>query len=718
MIRRIVVLSLLTVSLGARAPVVGSMPGAAADGLTPGTRVLLDAHNSYPEGGRWADRIDRALSTGTPLAIEQDLLWYRDPATGIPRSIVSHGEPFTGREPGMREYFFERIRPIVERALQENRRDDWPIITLNLDFKSDEPEHHAAVWKLLGEYESWLCTAPRGAAIRRRRAADAAGAGARPDRRAGHPAAGLLRRHPAGRHAAPVWRGASDARWHARPQDQLPALVEQLVDPDRAGRAAQGRGMDAGRRAAADDRRPCGARRRAVDPLLHAGWLRSRRSVRRLGRELQLRLARRRPQRWRAAIRAGVDFVAVNQYEVLCRSCTRPGSRADTTARRGDRLRPSTPARRSAMPSRRTQHAALVTVAAALAITVAAMPAAQSSRAPEHWVATWGTAQQAFRAPAPATPPASAATAPAARPPRNGCPRAAAARFGGSQRPAGQRSGSRSQAPRGGRPAPQRRFGIPPRSPRPAESDHPDDRPDQPRRGRRSASGCRRRSAHRRSRSARRTSRSARPARPSSPASDRALTFGGKPGVTIYAGQVAGQRSGPARRPAAVRPRGQPLLPWRDRPADRPHLRAAADLRLEARGRDRCRSLDDLATTTESYYWLTGVDVLAPASAGTLVTFGDSITDGDQSTPDTLGMWPAVLAARLQADRPPRRRRRQRRNLRQSRARRQQQRTGAARARRARRPGRALDHAARRHQRHHRGHARRARRARRSPPRR
>ena len=59
----------------------------------------------------------------------------------------------------MREYFFERIRPIVEKALQENRRDDWPIITLNLDFKSDEPEHHAAVWKLLGEYESWLCTA-------------------------------------------------------------------------------------------------------------------------------------------------------------------------------------------------------------------------------------------------------------------------------------------------------------------------------------------------------------------------------------------------------------------------------------------------------------------------------------------------------------------------------------------------------------------------------
>jgi lysophospholipase L1-like esterase len=55
--------------------------------------------------------------------------------------------------------------------------------------------------------------------------------------------------------------------------------------------------------------------------------------------------------------------------------------------------------------------------------------------------------------------------------------------------------------------------------------------------------------------------------------------------------------------------------------------------------------------TTESYYWLTGIDVLAPAAAAALVTFGDSITDGDQSTPDTSGMWPARLAVRLQANR-------------------------------------------------------------------
>ena len=133
----------------------------------PGARVLLDAHNCYPYNGRWADRIDRALSTGTPLAIEQDLVWFRDPRTGKGRSLVAHdnpGEPalgLTGTEPTMREYFFERVRPIIEGALRDNRRDTWPLITLNLDFKTEEPEHLAAVWALLTEYKPWLTTAVR-----------------------------------------------------------------------------------------------------------------------------------------------------------------------------------------------------------------------------------------------------------------------------------------------------------------------------------------------------------------------------------------------------------------------------------------------------------------------------------------------------------------------------------------------------------------------------
>jgi len=127
----------------------------------PGARVVLDAHNAYPYNGRFADRIDRALATGAPVAIEQDLIW-RPAAHGLPaRSIVSHGEPFDGREPGLRDYFFERIRSLVERALVEGDRSRWPLITLNLDVKTNEPEHYRALWDLLGEYEPWLTTAAR-----------------------------------------------------------------------------------------------------------------------------------------------------------------------------------------------------------------------------------------------------------------------------------------------------------------------------------------------------------------------------------------------------------------------------------------------------------------------------------------------------------------------------------------------------------------------------
>jgi hypothetical protein len=122
----------------------------------------LDAHNCYPYHGQWADRIERALATGVPLAIEQDLAWYSDPATGRSWSVVVHEERFTGGEPTLRDYFFERIRPIVERALAEGARDDWPLITLNLDFKAEQPEHLAAIWQLLGDYEEWLTTAERG----------------------------------------------------------------------------------------------------------------------------------------------------------------------------------------------------------------------------------------------------------------------------------------------------------------------------------------------------------------------------------------------------------------------------------------------------------------------------------------------------------------------------------------------------------------------------
>jgi lysophospholipase L1-like esterase len=61
-------------------------------------------------------------------------------------------------------------------------------------------------------------------------------------------------------------------------------------------------------------------------------------------------------------------------------------------------------------------------------------------------------------------------------------------------------------------------------------------------------------------------------------------------------------------------------------------------------------SISEPATIT-SWLFLTGVDVLAPEAASTVVAFGDSITDGARSTTDANSRWPNVLANRLLARR-------------------------------------------------------------------
>lgn len=127
----------------------------------PGARSVMDAHNCYPYSEWWHDRIDRALAAGAPVAIEQDLAWYTDPKTGKSWSVVTHGDPVTGHEPTMEHYFFDRVRSIVEQALREGNHGNWPIVTLNLDFKDDKPEHLAAARSLLLKYRSWITEAPK-----------------------------------------------------------------------------------------------------------------------------------------------------------------------------------------------------------------------------------------------------------------------------------------------------------------------------------------------------------------------------------------------------------------------------------------------------------------------------------------------------------------------------------------------------------------------------
>jgi hypothetical protein len=144
--------------------VAGALALGVAQPIAPpaifGGRPLLHAHNAYPEDGRWADRIDRAIATGqVPIVIEQDIA-FAPSKDRTARVVVSHDTELDGSEPSLDTHFFARVRPIVDRAIVAGRREQWPVLVLHLDFKSNDTAHHRAVWELLERHQSWLTTAP------------------------------------------------------------------------------------------------------------------------------------------------------------------------------------------------------------------------------------------------------------------------------------------------------------------------------------------------------------------------------------------------------------------------------------------------------------------------------------------------------------------------------------------------------------------------------
>jgi lysophospholipase L1-like esterase len=53
-------------------------------------------------------------------------------------------------------------------------------------------------------------------------------------------------------------------------------------------------------------------------------------------------------------------------------------------------------------------------------------------------------------------------------------------------------------------------------------------------------------------------------------------------------------------------------------------------------------------STTDHWYFISGIDVLAPASSAAIAILGDSLTDGRGSTTNLNDRWPDALAKRLQ----------------------------------------------------------------------
>ncbi|HSU58657.1 MAG TPA: SGNH/GDSL hydrolase family protein [Bryobacteraceae bacterium] len=131
------------------------------------------------------------------------------------------------------------------------------------------------------------------------------------------------------------------------------------------------------------------------------------------------------------------------------------------------------------------------------------------------------------------------------------------------------------------------------------------------------------------------------------PDSDRVLTFGGRSAVSIPPN--APVLSDPVKLQAAAGSELSISLYFAE-------PTTAAGIHYDARQTSyigngdltAAASMNDAATGT-SWAFLTGVDVAAPASAATIVAFGDSITDGARSTIDANHRWPDVLAARLLA---------------------------------------------------------------------
>ena len=127
------------------------------------------------------------------------------------------------------------------------------------------------------------------------------------------------------------------------------------------------------------------------------------------------------------------------------------------------------------------------------------------------------------------------------------------------------------------------------------------------------------------------------------------LTFGGHSSITIPAGALAVSDPADLKLPAFADLAVSLFIPTQTIEHVTLH-NFANQTSYKARGNNVTAASLNTPTEITDWSFLKGVDVLAPANAAAIVTFGDSITDGALSTRDANARWPDVLARRLQAD--------------------------------------------------------------------
>jgi lysophospholipase L1-like esterase len=130
------------------------------------------------------------------------------------------------------------------------------------------------------------------------------------------------------------------------------------------------------------------------------------------------------------------------------------------------------------------------------------------------------------------------------------------------------------------------------------------------------------------------------------PGSDRALTFNGAETVTIPAGALAISDPVNLRVPDQGNLAVSLYVPG-DQPAATEHSLGLQTTYISPAGDFSGADSMPIATTTQSFYFLTGVEVDASPRSAAIVTLGDSITDGLHSTADANKRWPDRLAERL-----------------------------------------------------------------------
>jgi lysophospholipase L1-like esterase len=132
------------------------------------------------------------------------------------------------------------------------------------------------------------------------------------------------------------------------------------------------------------------------------------------------------------------------------------------------------------------------------------------------------------------------------------------------------------------------------------------------------------------------------------PGSDRAVTFSGQPTITIPPGALA--VSDPVRlevealQEVAV----SIFLPGNSGPLTI-HALGVQTAYISPTGDFTSSAVLPVSTTSLSRFLLSDVEVLASDEGDAIITLGDSITDGFNSTVDANHRWPDFLAARLRA---------------------------------------------------------------------